>query len=328
MTVGIRFADQAGWLGSAETARLGRIAFIGNLTSAAPQSFPNLNFTATPPTWSGNGVVLVAPVTYGGYRVWQSGISNVTWNNTTKVLSTTVTTLVMVVLFAETTPTAGSVGLQIVNANGEVLIDNVSPLLEVVASGTHVATKGSVFAITQPPGYSNMQTFIRWGINTDFIIPGNNGTGYVGFVNGGFGSSFNIDYKIVAYNPTTSRGSGTGPVLAFYNGGTGICLFSSYREYARVRTALPIEQTDFFDGGAGGASFYYHNTVPSDCFLGLQPSYRLAGDLGCGFIRVSTGQLTSALLNGFTSGNASSLGISTLPSYPGAWMNTNLVLNP
>lgn len=326
MTVGLRIADQHGELGSAVPDRLGRVVFYGTLVGGQSFALPDIDYTLSPV--DGDGAIFVKIFRNSFEVLVDPGSQGFTWNNTTKVLTNTGTVArdVLAVTFRrQDAPSSGSVGIVARNANNEVILDNLYQNIEIVEEGTKNVQQATVETITASiASYSNPLLFLRWDYASVAIIRGNNAQV---MTTGTPGLYTNIDWKIGIVNPTTNRGTGSGPVFALYRPTDGVCLFSSYRKYARIRSIFAFDITSIAVNGPSFADYFYHATIPADAFFCLQPTYR-TGSSAYAISRIDTGAAVGFLAGPVSAGQATSLGIPTLGSYPGAFHNTTLVIDP
>jgi hypothetical protein len=332
----LRIADLKGELGIAVPDRLGRVVYAATLGAGASVVIPDIDYVPSPV--SGDGAIFVGVGFSSGLRiVLNDGTQGVTWNNTTKTLTNTVGIgrAIVAVTFKRTATPPDAVGLRYLkNSNGEVILDNLHENLEILSEGTTSVPRGTVTSLTTiPGGYPGTLLFVRWDHTViDGIIMGNNAQILIPGISG----SANIDWKVCAVNTVTNRGTGADPVMALYRGSDGVCTFSTRRKYARLRSVFAFDIDNIFVNG--GSPDYFNlktgSPIPLDCFLCVQPTFR-TGSSGYVLQREAgdptkrfAGYLSSLIGYSVSAGQATALGIPTLGSYPGAFHNTTLVINP
>lgn len=326
-----KISDLGGQLGNLSSARLGRVLFFGNLAPGASVTLPDIDYVLSPV--SGDGAIFLN-ANFRGYQVLVPG-DVVSWNNTTKVLSNpgALARAVFAITFRRTTPPAGGVGLRyLLNSNGEVIIDNIHENLEIVGEGTITCPGDVVQYPPIPAGYSttDLLWFYRWDHTQNAMVVGQQGR----FLIPAYAGTYTVEWKCAARNPTTTRGTGANPVMALYREADGICTFSTRRKYARIRSLFAFEVTGIVQNGPSFPDFYNHNFIPLTAFLGMQPTYRNAGSYYAinRFPDDPTHNLygLNTQLFGYNSGEptTSLLGLVSVGSWPGAYHNVTLILDP
>jgi hypothetical protein len=320
MPVGIQFADASGVLGTGSADRLGRVMYQGNLAPGASVTLPWLNYDFS--NFSAcNGAIYF---TSFPYALFDPASGLLTWNNTTKVLSngTGASRAIVVIGFRGATVPAGGVGIVIKNSAGEIIIDNVNPNLEIVASGSIACSPWTIYSLPAEAANADAFTFLRWPLTSSIC----KGTARQFCTDG----TFTVDYRIARVNPVYSPISGGQPGLCCIRQPDGLVLFDSKRAYARLRTMLQFESfVNTANGGTSSSSQWSHNTIPSTAFFRVDPGYRIG--TRCLFIaRLTTENWASFPLDttGVLSGDQrTALGLTDFGSYPGAALGVTLVAN-
>lgn len=321
MPVGIQFSDAAGVLGPGSADRLGRIMYQGTLAVGASVTLPWLNYDFS--NFSAcNGAIYFADFPY---RLFDPAGGFLSWNNTTKVLSNTgaLGRTILVIGFRGTTAPAGGVGIVIKNSDGDIIIDNVNPNLEIVASGSISCSPYVVYSLPAQAAEPGAFIFLRWPVGTALC----KGTARQFCV----AVSCTVEYKIGRLNAVYSPISGGPPALCCIRQPDGLVLFDGKREYARLRSMLQFENfVNTFDGGTGSGSQWSHNTLPDTCFFRVEPGYIL-GTRILFISRLATLANWSSFpfdVNGLMSGgDRSALGLVPATSYPGPVLGVTLVAN-